>query len=116
MPEEAAAVDKDPASKPAVVVTNNEAQHRYDAVVDSERAGFAAYEIRGDRVVFTHTIVDPKWEGKGVGGALAAGALNDVVAQGKQIIPVCPFIVAYIKRHPDYVAHVDPAYLASVSP
>jgi predicted GNAT family acetyltransferase len=38
---------------------------------------------------------------------LAKTALDDVIAKGKQITPLCPFIVDYLHRHPEYVDHVD---------
>jgi predicted GNAT family acetyltransferase len=49
-----------------------------------------------------HTDVDPKWEGKGVGAALVQGALDDVRARGLKVRPFCPFVAAYIRRHPEY--------------
>ncbi len=52
--------------------------------------------------MFTHTEVFPEFEGKGVGSRLATGALDDVRARGLKLTPQCPFISAYIKRHPAY--------------
>jgi predicted GNAT family acetyltransferase len=90
-----------------VVVTNNAAAQRYEAHVDGELAGLTTYVAVGDRVVFTHAEVDARWEHKGVGSALARGALDDVVAHGKLITPKCPFIVSYVLSHPSYLEHVD---------
>jgi predicted GNAT family acetyltransferase len=54
-------------------------------------------------VVFIHTEVAPEFEGRGVGGALAKGALEDVRAGGQyDVIPLCPFIKGYIEKHPEY--------------
>jgi uncharacterized protein len=84
-------------------VTDNPEQSRYEVSVDGALAGFAAYRIHGDRIVFTHTEVDDAWEGKGVGGALARGALDDVRARGQyRVTALCPFISAWIERHPSY--------------
>jgi len=86
-----------------VVVTDNPDQHRYEARLDGELAGFADYQLTDQLVVFTHTEVDPAYEGKGVGSALAAYALGDVRDQGvRQVLPLCPFISSYIQRHPDF--------------
>lgn len=74
----------------------------YEITVDGVRAGVAEYRRRADRVVFTHTEVDPSFEGKGVGSALAKAALDDVRARGLKAVPLCPFIRAWIDRHPDY--------------
>jgi predicted GNAT family acetyltransferase len=77
-------------------------KHRYEARVDGRVAGFAAYRRRPDAVVFTHTEVDDAYEGKGVGSVLAKGALDDVRAHGGAVVAQCPFIAAYIRRHPEY--------------
>jgi uncharacterized protein len=84
-----------------IEIVDNPERHRYEARVDGQVAGFAAYRPRPDAVVFTHTEVDDAYEGKGVGSALAKGALDDVRARGLAVVPQCPFIAAYIKRHPD---------------
>ncbi len=87
-----------------VHVTHNEAQNRYEARVGDELAGFAEYQLTDELVVFTHTEVEPAFEGKGVGGALARLALDDVRTQGsRKVLPLCPFIKAWIGKHPDYV-------------
>jgi uncharacterized protein len=87
-----------------VDVTDNPQEHRYDAKVEGTLAGFAAYRLRGeDVIVFTHTEVDPAHEGQGIGAALARGALDDVRARGeRQVVALCPFIAAWVRRHPDY--------------
>lgn len=83
------------------VVKNAEAS-RYEAYVGIELAGFATYVVRPDVIVFTHTEVDDAFEGKGVGSKLAYGALTDVRAHGQTIVPLCPFIAAYIRRHEEF--------------
>jgi uncharacterized protein len=93
--------------RPDVTVTNNEAASRYEAHVDGALAGFTAYISHNDRVVFTHAEVYPRWEGQGIGAALARGALDDVIAHGKLITPLCPFIVSFVARNPSYLPHVD---------
>ena len=52
--------------------------------------------------MFTHTEIDPAFEGHGVGSALAKAALDDVRAKGLKAVPLCPFIRTWIDRHPDY--------------
>ncbi len=92
---------------PDITVADNPERHRYDAVVDGRLAGFAAYQLRPGHVVFTHTEVEPEFEGGGVGSALARAALDDVRARGQQVVPLCRFIAGYIDRHPDYQDLVD---------
>lgn len=89
---------------PEKSVRNDPDGRRYVVTVDGEEAGVAHYAVRDGVVVFTHTEVDPKWEGQGVGSALARGALDDAVRSGGKFIARCPFIAAYVERHPEYTA------------
>ena len=66
----------------ATEVVHNEAQSRYEAHVDGALDGFAEYQLTDELIVFTHTEVDPAFEGQGVGSAIARGALEDVRADG----------------------------------
>jgi predicted GNAT family acetyltransferase len=52
--------------------------------------------------VFTHTEVQPEAEGKGVASELIRRALDDVRRRGLSAVPLCPFVRAFIARHPDY--------------
>lgn len=86
-----------------ITVRDNPDQNRYEARIGGVLAGFSAYRLAGDEITFVHTEVDPKFEGKGVGSAIARYALDDVRAGGnRSVIPECPFIKAWIDRHPDY--------------
>ena len=89
-------------------VINNEAEHRYETTVEG-RVAFAEYFVRGSVITFPHTLVPPALEGKGVGSALAKAALEGAKAGGLTVVPKCPFIRAYIDRHPEYEALVDPS-------
>lgn len=87
-----------------VQVTRNDDQNRYEAHLDGALAGFAEYQLTDELIVFTHTEVDPSFEGKGVGSALARTALDEVREQNnRKVMAVCPFIKAWIGKHPDYV-------------
>jgi predicted GNAT family acetyltransferase len=86
-----------------VEVRDNPAENRYEAWVDGELAGIAVYNRSEDTIVFLHTEVDDKFEGRGIGSALARGALDDVRAEGqREVVPLCPFIKSWIEKHPDY--------------
>lgn len=87
-----------------VVVTNNQDEKRYEAHLDGELAGFAEYQLTDELIVFTHTEVDPRFEGKGVGSALARFALDEVRDAGdRKVMPLCPFVKGWIARHREYV-------------
>ena len=83
-------------------MTDNAARKRFEIPVDGEPAGFAAYRARDGVVVFTHTQVDPAYEGQGVGGVLAQSALDQVRERGDRVVAQCPFISGWIEKHPDY--------------
>ena len=75
---------------------------RYIVSVDGVDAGFSMFGEGDGIVTFRHTEVDPSFEGKGLGSALARGALDDVRARGLQVKVLCPFIASYLQRHPEY--------------
>lgn len=86
-----------------VTVTHNPDQDRYEAHLDGTLAGFAEYRLSPTHITFSHTEVFPQFEGRGIGGALARFALDDVRASDpRRVRPLCPFIKAWIERHPDY--------------
>jgi uncharacterized protein len=82
-------------------VRNNKAEQEYELDVCGHRA-LAAYQREGDRIVFTHTLVPPAIEGKGVGSKLIRAALDSARDQGLKVVAQCPFVAAYIERHPEY--------------
>ncbi|MGR6965793.1 GNAT family N-acetyltransferase [Geodermatophilus sp. URMC 61] len=90
-----------------LTVTDVPEAGRYEVRAGDRVLGLAAYQRRGDQVVFTHTEVDPDAEGGGVGGTLVRGALDDVRAHGLRVVPRCSFVRGYIERHPDYADLVD---------
>jgi molybdenum cofactor cytidylyltransferase len=86
-----------------LTVIDNPDRHRYEArTPEGEVAGFAQYQRRPDRIIVVHTEVSPEFEGRGVAGRLASGALDDIRAQHLAVEPVCPYIRSYIERHPAY--------------
>jgi predicted GNAT family acetyltransferase len=84
------------------------ASGRYVISVDGVDAGFTMFGQRDGIITFRHTEVDPAFEGQGIGSALARFALDDARARGLQVKALCPFIAAYLKRHPDYQDIVVP--------
>ena len=82
-------------------VSNNPAHHRFELVVDGHIAA-TYYELAGGVITFVHTEVPPELGGKGVGSRLVKGALDQVRADGLKVIAQCPFVKAWIDKHPDY--------------
>ena len=90
-----------------LAVVDNPALSRVEARLGDAVAGFAAYVDRPGQRVFTHTEVDPAYEGQGIGGRLARASLDQARADGLRVVPRCPFIRAWIDKHPDYADLVD---------
>ena len=86
----------------ALHITDAPERHRYEATSHGELVGFAEYTTTSEMLVFTHTEVLPAHEGEGVGSALVRHALDDVRARGLRALAVCPFVLAWIRRHPEY--------------
>lgn len=88
----------------AIAIANAPERDRYEARIDGKLVGFAAYQLTPTLVVFTHTEVLPEYEGRGIGLALAHAALDAIRTEGvREVLPLCPFIKAWIGRHPAYV-------------
>jgi len=87
---------------PALVITDARERDRYEATREGVLAGFAEYTTTTEMVVFTHTEVLPGYEGQGVAGTIVRHALDDVRDRGLSALAVCPFVLAWIRRHPEY--------------
>jgi len=61
-------------------------------------------------LVFTHTEVPPALEGKGLAGKLARTGLEYAKDQNQQVMPLCPYVAMYIRRHPEYKSLVLPGF------
>ena len=89
-------------------VTRNDERSRYELDVDGKVAGILVYRDGGDVLTMVHTEIGEEWEGQGLGSTLVEGALADVRRRGLRIRPVCPFVAAYVKRHPEVQELVAP--------
>ena len=82
-------------------IVNNKAHHRYEFAVEGHIAA-TYYKLADGVITFIHTEVPPELGGKGIGSKLIQGALDQVRAEGLKVIAQCPFVKAYIDKHPDY--------------
>jgi predicted GNAT family acetyltransferase len=87
----------------ALQVTDAPERQRYEARlgVDGRLAGVLDYERRADRVTLRHTEVGEDFEGQGVGSRLVGAVFADLRARELQVIARCPFVIAWLERHPD---------------
>ena len=93
----------------SVTVDDNPMVSRYEARINGALAGVSEYELTPDTIVFLHTVVAQKYEGQGVGGAIARFALDDARARGLHVRALCPFIRGWMGRHHEYSDLVGPA-------
>lgn len=83
-------------------VVENADDGRYDIVVDGEVAGFTLVSVQDDVATFPHTEIASEFEGHGLASELIRGALDDVRGKGLRVIATCPFVRAFIEKHPEY--------------
>jgi hypothetical protein len=80
-------------------------RHRYEITLDGERVGFVTYRDSADVRTFPHAEIDPAHEGQGLAGQLVGFALDDARASHLRVVPECPYVAAFIGKHPEY-AHL----------
>lgn len=83
-------------------------ESRYELRAGGELVGFLAYRRHDDVVRLVHTEVLPAFSGQGHAATLARGALDDARSRGLAVRPDCPFVAAYVDKHPDYADLVAP--------
>ena len=81
-------------------VVDNPADDRYELWLDDRLAGEIRYTRAGERLVLVHTEIAPELKGRGLADVLVQGALDDLKERGIEYVPVCPFVRAYLRRHP----------------
>ena len=84
-------------------IVDHPTRHRFELAIDgSDEPAVAYYRIEGDRVVLTHTEVPEALSGRGVGSRLAKGVFEQIRASGRKAVLRCPFMDAFVTRHPEY--------------
>lgn len=92
------------------VLTHVPEAQRYELRAGDELLGYVDYRPAGDSVIVAHTEVAEAHEGEGLGGILVRGVFAQIAADGKTVIPTCPFAAAYVARNPELVEHVAPSW------
>jgi predicted GNAT family acetyltransferase len=85
----------------ANAVRDNVQLHRFELDAGGHVA-YSNYRRDGDTLTVMHTEVPAALNGKGIGSALARGLLDLARAQGLKVVPLCPFVAAYIAKHTEY--------------
>ncbi len=79
---------------------------RFEVLVDGEVVGFAVYHLEDGCRAIPHTEVSPAHGGQGLGSELVRTVLDSARERGEQVLPYCPFVSAYIRKHEEYVGLV----------
>ena len=88
-------------------IINNQNNHHFEAVIDGKTA-FIDYKARPDALVVFHTEVPKELEGRGIAATLTKHVLEYVAAEGMGVVPLCPYMRSYLKKHPEYQHLVRP--------
>jgi predicted GNAT family acetyltransferase len=96
------AVSESPSEIGTVTIADDPAGKRYEIAVDGAHAGYAYYARTPGEIVYEHTEVDPAFEGHGLAGRLVRFALEDSRSRGEHVIARCPYVRAFIHKHPEY--------------
>ena len=90
-------------------VKNNAEEKRYEAFYEGKLIKID-YLSAKNKIYLTHTEVPTELEGKGLGKAIVEKALEDIEEQGKELVPLCPFVAAFLKRHQDWGRLLAPGF------
>jgi len=84
-------------------ITDVPERERFEARDEAgELAGVLTYQLSGTIIAYTHTKVEPEFEGHGAGSALARAGMDDARAKGRMVVPICPFLKGWLDEHKEY--------------
>ncbi|HEU0122224.1 MAG TPA: GNAT family N-acetyltransferase [Bryobacteraceae bacterium] len=99
---------------PEPAIVNNEPGHQFEWSEDGETA-VLTYRLRPESITFLHTGVPRSLEGRGIAAKLAVAGLTYARANGLAVVPLCPYVAAYIRKHPEYLDIVREDHRARLS-
>ena len=85
----------------AITVRDNPTEHRYEIQDGDQLAGVSEYKLTQHKIAFTHTQVDPAFNGRGLAHQLVTEELDDARRRGLAVLPFCPYVRKVIAREPD---------------
>jgi hypothetical protein len=80
-------------------IRDNPEKHRFEALLADGSIAVSEYKLSAGKIIFTHTEVPPEHEGEGIASALVRFALDSARARELEVVPLCPFVAAYMKKH-----------------
>lgn len=82
-------------------VLRNHGESRFEMSLDGEQVGYITYRQDQAVITLTHTVVSEGYAGRGLAGRMVRSALNDLRARDEVLIPLCPYVLAFLRRHPE---------------
>ena len=92
----------------SISIVKNEELSRFEIYSDGELAGFADFKIENQMISYTHTEIDPRFGGQGLGSQLIKEALDEALEQNLEVAPYCSFVSSYIKKSGEKYLHLVP--------
>ena len=92
-----------------IPLVKNEKEHRFEIVVEGSIA-FIDYKETHSQIALIHTEVPKEIGGKGVAAALVEKTMNYLEKHHNSVLPFCPYVFAYIKKHPEWKRIVDKSF------
>ena len=93
-------------AEPEVRVVHDADAQRFRAG-EGEGAAVLQYRLTPGRITFLHTLVPEVLRGQGIAQKLAHAGLEHARAEGLRVVPICPFVQSYVKKHPEYQTLVE---------
>jgi predicted GNAT family acetyltransferase len=98
----------------ATLIVHNPDKQRFEANLDGAGLARLEYRRRGQQIIYTHTEVSSASEGHGIASSLAKFALDYARDNNLEVVPMCKFVAAYIRQHPEYLPLVSPGHRSRV--
>ena len=92
----------------SISIVKNEELNRFEIYSDGELAGFAEFKVANQKISYTHTEIDPRFGGQGMGSKLMKEVLDEALEQNLEVAPYCSFVSSYIKKNSEKYLHLVP--------
>ena len=91
-----------------ISILKNDELNRFEIYSDGELAGFAEYKVSNQMISYTHTEIDTRFGGQGLGSQLIKEVLDEALEQNLEVAPYCSFVSAYIKKNSEKYLYLVP--------
>ncbi|MDR0892350.1 MAG: N-acetyltransferase [Mediterranea sp.] len=89
---------------------DNVDKRRYEFQIDGKVAQIDYIKSQHNQIFLVHTEVPISLGGQGIASQLVQKALEDIELKGLKLVPLCPFVAGYIKKHPEWKGIVLPGF------